>query len=146
VSETALNRITGTLQAAAVSSEGRELLARGRLTGDLEATGFELLAPPTEGTQKPPRQKTTRKRNGQQARERLQTARERLRAARETAKEAEKDLRAAERAADKARRDLAQAEERADKARADAAAARKAMENAEKQLREAEGKARRKPR
>ena len=43
--EAVLDRTMGTLQAAAVLSEGRELLARGRLTGDLEATGFELLAP-----------------------------------------------------------------------------------------------------
>jgi hypothetical protein len=137
VSETALNRITSTLQAAAVSSEGRELLARGRLTGDLEATGFELLAPLTEGTQKRPRQKATRKSEDPKARDRLETARARLREARETAKAAEKDQRAAERDTDKARRDLARAEERADKLKADAAKAREAVEKAEKQVREA---------
>src|SRR5207302_7114663 len=49
-SRNTLNRIMGTLEAAAVSSEGRELLALGRLTTDLEAQGFELLAPLAEGT------------------------------------------------------------------------------------------------
>jgi hypothetical protein len=53
-SEAILDRMMGTLQAAAVSSEGRELLARGRLTGDVEAKGFELLAPLAEGA--PPKQ------------------------------------------------------------------------------------------
>jgi hypothetical protein len=47
-SEATLNRIVETLRVAAVSHEGRELLARGRLTGDLEATGFDLLVPLTE--------------------------------------------------------------------------------------------------
>lgn len=136
-SETALNRIVGTLQAAAVSSEGRELLARGRLTGDLEATGFELLAPLTEGTQKRPTQKATRKSEDPKARERLETARARLREAQETAKGAEKDQRAAEREADKARRDLARAEERADRLKADATKAREAVKKAEEQVREA---------
>src|SRR5439155_9793396 len=44
-SSTTLDRIMATLQAAAVSDEGRELLALGRLSGDLEASGFDLLAP-----------------------------------------------------------------------------------------------------
>jgi hypothetical protein len=137
VSETALSRITGTLQAAAVSSEGRELLARGRLTGDIEATGFELLAPLSEGTQRQTMPKATRKIEDPQAHERLETARARLREAQETAKAAEKDQRAAEREADKARRELAQAEKRAEKLKADAAKAREAVKEAEKQAREA---------
>ena len=44
-----LDRVMTTLQAAAVSDEGRELLALGRLTGDLEVTGFDLLAPLAAG-------------------------------------------------------------------------------------------------
>jgi hypothetical protein len=145
VSETTLNRIAGTLQAAAVSSEGRELLARGRLTGDLEATGFELLAPLAGGTQKQrsrriPRGKPDADRKGdEEARKRLDAARDRLRDAREGAKAAEKDVRTAERDADRAQRELARAEEAAAKAR-------KRVESAEKELREAERKARRKAR
>jgi hypothetical protein len=144
VSETALNRITGTLQAAAVSSEGRELLARGRLTGDLEATGFELLAPLAEGTERRPRHraapaKAAPDRKEEEARRRLETARAGLREARESARVAEKDLRTAEREADRAGRELASAEQAAAKAA-------KTVESAEKRLGEAERRARRKPR
>jgi hypothetical protein len=41
MSEATLQRIAGTLQVAAVENDGRELLKAGRLTGDLEPTGFE---------------------------------------------------------------------------------------------------------
>jgi hypothetical protein len=162
-SEATLDRIMGTLQAAAVSAEGRELLARGRLTGDLEATGFELLLPLAEGVppkKEPPRQRdaertraqlrkasrlrerqAVQERQEQHDRERLDEERRRLREARATAKAADKALRTAERDAGKVRRDLAQAEERMHKRQADAARAQTAVERAEKQLREAERKA-----
>ena len=39
-----LDRIAATLRAAAVSDEGRELLESGRLTTDLESSGFDLVA------------------------------------------------------------------------------------------------------
>ena len=51
-SEATVKRVMETLQAAAVSAEGRELLARGRLTGDLEPAGFELLTPAKPATRK----------------------------------------------------------------------------------------------
>ena len=111
-SETTLSRITGTLQAAAISDEGRELLARGRLTGDLEATGFDLLAPLAGGTRKRKRAapKKPAPRKPQAERKRLEQARGRLREAQAAAKAAETKLRAAERDAAKARGDLEQAE------------------------------------
>ena len=160
-SEATLNRIMLTLQAAAVSSEGRELLARGRLTGDLEATGFELLAPLAEGAprkQEPPGQRRKRaaprkpaprlrerraaqERQRQQDRKRLEEARRQLREARASAEAAEKDLRTAEREAGKARRELAQVEQRMRKRQAAAAGARTAVERAEKQLRDAQRRA-----
>jgi DNA repair exonuclease SbcCD ATPase subunit len=163
-SETALNRIMETLQAAAVSNEGRELLARGRLTGDLEATGFELLAPLAEGMppkrrapergpsqtkgagpRKPaagPRERrAAQERQRQQDRQRLEEARRRLRETRASATAAEKDLRKAERDVGKASRELAQAEERLHEKQAAAAGAQLAVERAEKQLRQAERKA-----
>jgi len=119
-SETTLSRITGTLQAAAISDEGRELLARGRMTGDLEATGFDLLAPLAGGTRKRKRAapKKPAPRKPQADRKRLVQAQDRLREAQAAAKAAEANLRAAER---------------------DAAKARREMEQAEKQLRDAEG-------
>lgn len=144
--ESALNRVMQTLQAAAVSTEGRELLARGRFTGDLEATGFELLAPLAQPETKrtaPPRQ-TTRprrpERQQQKQRERLEVARAELREARSTARAADKELRDAEREAGKARRELDQAEGRVEKSRAAADAAQAAVGQAEEQVREARAK------
>ena len=121
-SASTLNQVMATLQAAAVSNEGRELLARGRLTGGLEAGGFELLAPLAKGTPKrtrPAPKKPSLK--PQRDRKRIEQARARFREAQAVASAAEKNLLAAEQEADKARRDL---------------------ERAEKQLREAEGKSR----
>jgi hypothetical protein len=113
-SGTTLDRITATLQAAAVSDEGRELLALGRLTGDLEAAGFDLLAPLAAGAPKRKRPAPRRKPKPEPKpnRRRIEQARGRVR-------EAEQALHAAERDAEKARRDL---------------------ELAKKELRQAEGK------
>jgi hypothetical protein len=144
-SEPALNRVMQTLQAAAVSEEGRELLARGRFAGDLEATGFELLAPLAQTEAKRatrPKQSAgpRRRERQQQQRERLEAAREELREARSTARAAEKDLRDAEREADKAQRELAEAQGRVEKSRNAAAAAHAAVSQAEEHVREAQGK------
>lgn len=163
-SEDTLNRIIGTLQAAAVSGEGRELLARGRLTGDVETTGFELLEPlaeevlpkhepaehrPSERKRAGPRKPVARpsgsdaaqERQRQEDRKRVEDARRDLREARATSKMAEKDLRQAERDASKARGELAQVEERVRRIEAAAAEAQMAVEHAEKQLRDAERRA-----
>jgi hypothetical protein len=111
-SSTTLDRVMSTLQSAAVSDEGRELLALGRLSGDLEAAGFDLLAPLASGAprrrkrpapKKPPKPRPDRKRVDQ---------------ARAQLREAQQKLRTAEREAEKARREV---------------------ERAEKQLRKAEG-------
>jgi hypothetical protein len=151
-SEATLDRMMVTLQAAGVSNEGRELLARGRLTIDLEATGFELLGPLAEGV---PKQESARQRRPvrkrdstaaherrrQELRKRLEDARVRLHEARASAKAAEKELRAAERNASKAGRDLAQAEERVHKTRVAAEGSQEAVEQAERELRDIERKA-----
>lgn len=141
--EQALNRVMQTLQAAAVSAEGRELLARGRFTGDLEATGFELLAPLTEGKPKrAPAPKKPRARplasDRSQRRERLEAAKGQLREARSAARAADQELRAAEREAGKARRELGKAEALVEKKGAIAAEAQNAVVKAEQELREAE--------
>jgi hypothetical protein len=148
-SDATLNQIMGTLRAAAVSDEGREQLARGRVTTDLEAAGFNLLAPLAEGTK--PSRRPSRKRPApkkapaprrESSAEAVKGARDRLREARTRVTAAEKTLRAAERETDKARRELGEAEQRADKARTAAQEARLAVESAERKLREAEGKRR----
>jgi len=135
-SDVTLNRIMASLAAAAVSSEGRELLARGRLAEELDPAGFDVLDPLVGS----PRQASRRRRKPERDRERVEEARNQLREAREKAKTAEKELRAAEREAEKARRGLAQAEERTRKSEAAAADARISVEQAEQHLREAEGK------
>ena len=137
-SDVTLNRIMSSLAAAAVSSEGRELLARGRLSEELDPAGFEALDP-LAGKASAPRA-SPRRRKPEADRKRIEEARNRLREARERAKTAEKDLRAAERAAEKARRDLARAEEGTRKSETAAAEARSAVEQAEQDLREAERK------
>ena len=102
-SSTTLDRIMATLQAAAVSDEGRELLALGRLTGDLEATGFDLLAPMAKGAPK-------RKRPAPRPKPKPKPDRRRIEQARAKVREAERHLRAAERGAEKARSELERAE------------------------------------
>jgi len=145
-SEPALNRAMQTLQAAAVSTEGRELLARGRFTGELEATGFELLAPLAQAeTKRTARPKQAarpggRERQQQEQRERLEAARAELREARSAARASDKDLRDAEREAGKAQRELARAEAQVEKSRAAAAAAHGAVRQAEEDVREIQGK------
>ena len=160
-SDTTLNQIMDTLQVAAVSSDGRELLARGRLTGDLEATGFDLLAPLTEsdlqakapsreGTPESERKRAarSRERQAQEARKRerdrkrLEEARRRLQKAEAIVKAATKEARAAEQDAAKARRQLERAEERMRGARAAATEAEEAAERAGREVREADRKTR----
>jgi hypothetical protein len=110
-SETTLSKVMATLQAAAVSDEGRELLARGRLTGDLEAPGFDLLAPMAPGAPKRTRKpKPPPARKPRPDRRKLERARAKRREAQEAAKAADENLRAAERDANKARRELERAE------------------------------------
>jgi hypothetical protein len=143
-SDVTLNRIMTTLSVAVVSDEGRELLARGRLAGDLEPTGFDLLT--TAPTPRRRRSKTTRAappKQREQQRKRLEDARLQLREARAAAREAGKSVRAAEQDADKARRQLAQAEQRLQRTQTAAAQAQTAVEEAETRVREEERKARR---
>ena len=149
-----LDRISETLHAAAISSEGRELLARGRLTGDLEVTGFDLLVPNSEGQAKRPPRKRPSKREArgsaaassaskrEQQRKRLQEARSLARETRSKATATATTTRAAEQEAAKARKQLAQAEERLRETQAAAAEAERAAERAEKELRDVERKAR----
>jgi len=146
-SDVTLARIATTLQAAAIEEEGRELLARGRLTGDLEAPGFDLLAPmagagpPRKRTAKPKAKPTaTKGRDREREKQQLEEARSGLRDARASLRDAEKELRAAEQTASKARRELGAAEAQVEKREAAVEAARHGVEEAEGALREAQGK------
>jgi hypothetical protein len=147
-SETTLNQIVETLGTAAVSIEGRELLARGRFTGELEATGFELLAPLTGAAPASRKRASTRQAQAPKSRrrppdrKRVEQAQAEVREAQANLKAAERDVRTAEQAAAKALGEAEQAEELVQKQQAAAEKARTALERAEKQLGEARGKTR----
>jgi len=127
-----VERVLSTLRAAAVSEEGRELLARGHLTEELETTGFELAA--TLVPKKPARSSTTR---GARKAEELESARADLEQAKKREREASRLLRDAERRAAQARRaaeaaeaELAEARKEAEEADASVAAAQEAVRRA----------------
>jgi len=91
-SATTLNQISESLRAAAISDEGRELLARGRFVQPLEAQGFDVLGqlaasitPPAKAPARPDRQEQ------QRAKQALKDAKDELRAAERQAREAERD-------------------------------------------------------
>jgi len=134
-SSAVLERVSRTLRAASASDEGRELLARGRLTSELEAPGFELLAglapQPASGERR-----AARKEQGEKAnrREELKAARERVDAAAATARDVKKGLVAAERELAAARREADRLEEQAAALRAELDAAEKAQEAARDEL------------
>jgi hypothetical protein len=141
-----LDRVAKTLQAAVVTDEGRELLARGRLTEDFELTGFEALAPLAEGVPRrsarppKPKQQTVTKpgRPADERRKRIDEAKETVRAAKERERDLAKGLREAERVANDARRATEQAEKKLDALRAQAENAAQATRAAEQHLRDAQ--------
>jgi hypothetical protein len=136
-SSAVLERVSRTLRAAAASDEGRELLARGRLTAELEAPGFELLAglvpPPRTGA---PAKQARQKDQGEKrtARGELRAARERADAAAAAARALKKDLAAAERELAAARREAERLEEETAAVRAELEAAEQAHEAARDEL------------
>jgi hypothetical protein len=120
-----LGQISNTLRAAAVSEAGRELLARGRFTTPLESEGFDVLgALPTSSTARPKQQARPKK-----AKDELPKLRARLR-------ELQRAVRDAERKAGKSKAEW-QANERA------AESARVALASAQRDVTEAERRARR---
>ncbi len=132
-----LRDVENTLRASAAAEEGRELLARGRLTQALAPTGFDLLGPlaPPKGGQRPPRPRDRPRPD--ERRKRIERAQEELRSARARARDAAKLVRDAETAESRARRALAAAEQDLGKARAGLADAEEAVRQAEAALAEA---------
>lgn len=113
-SSSALERVSETLRAAAVGDdETRELLKRGRLTEELELSGFGALAgmpvgEPPRRDKKAPRDTA---RGREQRRKRLEAARQRVKAARAAARDADRE-------ATRLEQEAAQAREAADAAAA----------------------------
>jgi hypothetical protein len=102
-------RIAGTLRAAAVDPSGRELLEQGRLSEELEATGFGALAG-MEITSKPKLQEKAPKAPSPAVQRRRQ---ERLRKLGDSVTKAKRDAAKAERAVARAEASLAGAQQRA---------------------------------
>ena len=120
-SSQALSQISATLQAAAVSEEGRELLARGRFTTPLEPEGFDVFgALPVARSASGKKPARTQKAN-----EELKKARERLR-------ELERAVRAAERRAEKLQAEWKESAHAAESARLALAAAQRDLKQAER--------------
>jgi hypothetical protein len=115
-------RIADTLRAAAVDESGRELLQRGRLSEELEASGFGGFAgmeipsrsKPGEKTAKAPSPAVQRRRN-----EQLRKLRERVATARRDATKAERAAARAEATLDTARQRVVEANETVRRAEAE---------------------------
>jgi hypothetical protein len=123
-SSQALSQISGTLRAAAVSEEGRELLARGRFTTPLEPEGFDVFG--SLPASRPAARKQPAR--AQKANEELKQARERLR-------ELEKEAKAAEREAERLKGAWKKSERAAESARVAMAAAERELTQAQKRAR-----------
>jgi hypothetical protein len=124
-SRSVLDQISSTLRAAAVSDEGGAALEAGRLSGDLEFSGFDALsgmkvsgrrAAPAR-RKAPPRDELAERRREREERERRRRElRERARKLNAEATEAEREADRAERAAAKARAAAAETRSKADAA------------------------------
>jgi hypothetical protein len=128
-SESMLDRIATTLQAAAVDEEGRVLLEEGRLTRDLDPTGFGPLGelstrPQAEGRERAREGEAGRRKRIEAGEQKLQALRAELRDLTKAAGDA--DARVAE-----ARQTLRSAEK-------EARAARQKRERTERRLKDAE--------
>ena len=124
-----------TLRAAAVTEEGRELLARGRLTEELETTGFDLAASLVPKRPSGSSGGVARRRTGGD----LAAARAELEQAKKREREASRLLREAERRAAQARREAEEAEAGLRDARKEAEEASASVEAAEQSVRRAKG-------
>ena len=120
-SSQALAQIWSTLRTAAVSEEGRELLARGRFTAPLEAEGFDVFGSLPAPRARP--KKAAPAADKRKADEELRQAKARLRELEQQVREAEReaarlksDWQKAERAAESARVAVAQAEQELEEA------------------------------
>ena len=120
-----LDQVSETLRAAAVSEQGRAVLARGQLIRPMAGEGFEPLStlkiPPRAAQPKQPEQSAVR------------AARSALNEARKAQRAAEQAQQQAEREANQAKRLWQQAEQRAENARADASEAKEAADAAERE-------------
>jgi hypothetical protein len=129
-SAAALDRIRATLEAASVSDEGRELLARGRLTEDVAHAGFEALGSAEDfPVGAAPDRRAQRERIGKLERE-LREARDEERELARAAGAAEAEATDAQRHADTLAKRARAARDKADKAEEAASALDAALKDA----------------
>ena len=128
--EAMIERVMATLRAAAVTVEGRELLARGRLTEELTTTGFDVAATLVPA-------KPTRRTSKQDV---VKSARAELQAAKVQERDASRRLRQADRRVAELRTELGAAEADAERARAAADKASESVASAETALERAQRK------
>lgn len=125
-----LDQISSTLRAAAISEEGRAVLEGGRLSGELEPAGFDVLAGiEAAGRARTPRRRAAPARDELAERRREKKEREqRRRELRERARKLEAEATEAEREAERAERAAAAARGAAEKSRRLADDAAQALE------------------
>ena len=126
-----LNRILQTLRAASLTSEGRELLKRGRVSEELEPPGFEAIG--LAGATTKPRRRAKAKPQDER-RAALDDARRGVKEARSRERDLAKKAREAEREAERARKAADALREAAASALAEAEAADKERRRAEAEL------------
>ncbi len=116
-SSTVLPQISSTLRTAAVTEEGRELLAVGRFTAPLEPEGFDAIAglAPEASAKAPPR--TSAAGEQREAKAALRQAKAHVRELERAAREAQERAETLEHESAKARRDAEAARAAADEAR-----------------------------
>ena len=139
----AVERAIQTLRAASLTGEGRELLAAGRLTEELEPPGFDALT--SLGTARAPRRapkKTAPAEPEDERKQALKEARERVKQLRSEERELATAARAAQREAERAEREAAALRKRADEAEAKADTAAEERIAAEAELKRLESRRR----
>jgi hypothetical protein len=131
VSRSVLDRISSTLRAAALSEEGRPVLESGRLSGDVEPSGFDALAA-IGVADRAPRRRTAPARDELAERRREKREREqRRRELRERVRKLEAEATEAEREAERADRASAAAHAAAERSRRGAEDAARELEELE---------------
>jgi hypothetical protein len=130
-----LERIASSLRAASLDDEGRQLLRRGRISEDVEATGLFMLASMVSDAPSRPRVDEARAADTREAaRRRLAEAREQVKEARTNERETRRRADEEERQAERAREAADNAEARARSAKAEAERATEERERAEREL------------
>lgn len=130
--ESTLERIATTLRAAAVDEEGRALLEQGRLTRDLDPTGFGPIVPGA----RPSRRGERGQRDPAEDRKRMQAAEEKLKTLRRRARELSKAVAEADDRVARAQREVRAAEKEADALRHEYERAESRVEEADDELKQ----------